>query len=73
VQFSLWATVLKGGDVRGIYVRLPEAERKALLDRADREWRSPREHATKLLVEAIRRETGIKSDSGQQTAQASGA
>ena len=44
---------------RGIFVQLPEEERKALMDRADSEWPSPREHATKLLVEAIRRENGL--------------
>jgi hypothetical protein len=54
---------------RGIYVQLPEPERKALMDHADSEWRSPHQHATKLLVEAIRRESGNQTTNGQSSAQ----
>jgi hypothetical protein len=39
---------------RGIYVVLPEEERRALFDEADREWRSPRDQAAKLICDALR-------------------
>lgn len=47
---------------RGIYIRLPEREREALIKLADREWRQPREQATKLLSEALREASTSSTD-----------
>ncbi len=39
---------------RSIYVPLPGPARVALYQLAEREWRHPKEQASKLLVEALR-------------------
>ncbi len=47
---------------RGIYVPLPESEREALFDLADREWRRPRDQAIKLISDGLRREGAVSPD-----------
>ena len=39
---------------RGIYVPLPDEEREALFDLADREWRRPVDQAIKLISDGLR-------------------
>ena len=39
---------------RGIYVPLPDSEREALFDLADREWRRPVDQAIKLISDGLR-------------------
>ncbi len=39
---------------RGIYVPLPDQEREALFDLADREWRRPVDQAIKLISDGLR-------------------
>jgi len=39
---------------RGIYVPLPETEREALFDLADREWQRPVDQAIKLISDGLR-------------------
>jgi hypothetical protein len=51
---------------RGIFVRLPEPERSALLDFADREWRDPRVQAAMFVVEGLRR-AGVLPEEPQRT------
>ncbi len=46
---------------RGIYVPLPETEREALFDLADREWRRPVDQAIKLISDGLRG-TGALTD-----------
>ncbi len=41
---------------RGIYVPLPDSEREALFDLADREWRRPVDQAIKLISDGLQRE-----------------
>ena len=52
---------------RSIYVPLPTPARQALYELAEREWRHPKEQASKLLVDALRR-AGLLAD--QQPADA---
>ena len=47
---------------RGIYVPLPESEREALFDLADREWRRPVDQAIKLISDGLRRERALTDD-----------
>ena len=47
---------------RGIYVPLPESEREALFDLADREWRRPVDQAIKLISDGLRREGALPTD-----------
>ncbi len=47
---------------RGIYVPLPETEREALFDLADREWRRPVDQAIKLISDGIRRERALHEE-----------
>jgi len=47
---------------RGIYVPLPEPEREALFDLADREWRRPVDQAIKLISDGLRREGAAPAD-----------
>ena len=44
---------------RGIYVPLPDSEREALFDLADREWRRPVDQAIKLISDGLRREGAL--------------
>jgi hypothetical protein len=46
---------------RNIYVPLPDPVREALYELAEREWRHPKEQASKLLVEGLRR-AGMLAD-----------
>jgi len=39
---------------RGIYVPLPDQEREALIDLANREWRRPVDQAIKLISDGLR-------------------
>ena len=48
---------------RNIYVPLPEPARQALYDLAEREWRNPKEQASKLLVEGLCR-AGVLANQG---------
>ena len=53
--------------MRAIYTPLPSEEiRLALLQLAEREWRDPRDQATKLLVEGLRI-AGVLRDEGAAT------
>ncbi len=45
---------------RGIYVPLPETEREALFDLADREWRRPVDQAIKLISDGLRTAGALK-------------
>ena len=45
---------------RGIYVPLPETEREALFDLADREWRRPVDQAIKLISDGLRDAGALK-------------
>ncbi len=47
---------------RGLYVPLPESEREALFDLADREWRRPVDQAIKLISDGLRREAALPTD-----------
>ena len=47
---------------RGIYVPLPESEREALFDLADREWRRPVDQAIKLIADGLRREGALATN-----------
>ena len=47
---------------RGIYVPLPDQEREALFDLADREWRRPVDQAIKLISDGLRRERVLTDD-----------
>jgi hypothetical protein len=47
---------------RGIYVLLPDQEREALFDLADREWRRPRDQASKLISDALRTVGALQAD-----------
>ena len=47
---------------RSIYVPLPTPAREALYELADREWRHPKEQASKMLVEALQRAGALPSD-----------
>ena len=47
---------------RGIYVPLPETEREALFNLADREWRRPVDQAIKLISDGIRRERALHEE-----------
>ena len=49
---------------RGIYVPLPESEREALFDLADREWRRPVDQAIKLISDGLRRDGALTNDRG---------
>ena len=48
--------------VRSIYVPLPTPAREALYELADREWRHPKEQASKMLVEALQRAGALSTD-----------
>ena len=52
---------------RGIYVPLPETEREALFDLADREWRRPVDQAIKLISDGLQREGVLPTDNNRQT------
>ena len=47
---------------RSIYVPLPTPAREALYELAEREWRHPKEQASKLLVEALQRAGALPTD-----------
>jgi len=47
---------------RGIYVPLPETEREALFDLADREWRRPVDQAIKLISDGLRNARALEDD-----------
>jgi hypothetical protein len=47
---------------KGIYVPLPDQEREALFDLADREWRRPVDQAIKLISDGLRREGAVPAD-----------
>ena len=49
---------------RGIYVPLPDQEREALFNLADREWRRPVDQAIKLISDGLRE---AAREDGQQT------
>ena len=51
---------------RNIYVPLSDPAREALYELAEREWRHPKEQASKLLIEGLRR-AGVLA--GQQPAE----
>ena len=44
---------------RGIYVPLPDPEREALFNLADRQWRRPVDQAIKLIADGLRREGAL--------------
>ena len=46
---------------RNIYIPLSDPAREALDELAEREWRHPKEQASKLLVEGLRR-AGVLAD-----------
>ena len=46
---------------RNIYIPLPDPAPEALYELAEREWRHPKEQASKLLVEGLRR-AGVLAD-----------
>ena len=47
---------------RGIYVPLPDSEREALFDLADREWRRPVDQAIKLISDGLRTAGALTDD-----------
>ena len=47
---------------RGIYVPLPDQEREALFDLADREWRRPVDQAIKLISDGLRGAGALPAD-----------
>ena len=47
---------------RGIYVPLPDQEREALFDLADREWRRPVDQAIKLISDGLRRSGALNDE-----------
>jgi hypothetical protein len=47
---------------RGIYVPLPEPEREALFDLADREWRRPVDQAVKLISDGLRQTGALPTE-----------
>ncbi len=47
---------------RGIYVPLPDQEREALFDLADREWRRPVDQAIKLISDGLRNAGVLTND-----------
>ena len=53
---------------RGIYVPLPETEREALFDLADREWRRPVDQAIKLISDGLRREHALHEEVNDRSA-----
>ncbi len=55
---------------RGIYVPLPDSEREALFDLADREWRRPVDQAIKLISDGLRKSGALTDDTRQTTAPA---
>ena len=48
--------------MRAIYVPLAEPVRQALNDLAEREYRDPRDQATKLISDALRQAGALPSD-----------
>ena len=47
---------------RGIYLPLPDPEREALFDLADRKWRRPVDQAIKLISDGLRREGALSTN-----------
>jgi hypothetical protein len=52
---------------RSIYVPLSTPAKEALYQLAEREWRHPKEQASKLLVEALRQAGALPADPDQLT------
>jgi len=48
--------------VRAIYVPLSEPSRRALNDLAEREYRDPRDQATMMLADALRKAGALPED-----------
>ncbi len=47
---------------KGIFIPLPDQEREALFDLADREWRRPVDQAIKLISDGLRTAGALKDD-----------
>ncbi len=46
---------------RGIYVPLPDQEREALFNLADREWRRPVDQAIKLISDGLQQANALQA------------